>query len=108
MLIQKFKKIQINVTKQKEHNTILLFNIAYIIDYSTKFVSMNIVKDKKYVGTIKQKNSLKTKNSFAISNITERHNAFKNNTNYCIKQKQHLYLQDLQQNQQLQTNGIKS
>ena len=49
----------------------MLFNIAYIIDYLINFVSMNIIKNKKCIETIKQNNSLKTKKFFVIPNIME-------------------------------------
>ena len=70
MLIQKYKKIQINIIKQKQHITISLFNIAYIIDYPMNFVSMNIVKNKKIFCNIKH---------------YERYYLLKNNMIYCIK-----------------------
>ena len=47
MLIQRYGKIQINITKQEQHITILLLNVAYIVSYPTNFVSMSIVENKR-------------------------------------------------------------
>ena len=46
MPIQRYKKVQINTTKQGQHITILLLNVAYITDYPTNLISMSIVEDK--------------------------------------------------------------
>ena len=92
MPIQRYKKIQINTTKQEQYITILLLNIAYITDYPTNLVSMSIVENKKMHWDNQTKQFTKNKKLFCDIKHYKRHYLLENNTSYYTKQRTTLML----------------